>query len=59
MHRLSVLATEDYEASRASIQRFIGAADPREIVFTRGTTESINLVARSFGDRGDRITTPN
>jgi len=52
VHDLSVRATEDYEASRVKIQQFIGAADPREIVFTRGTTESINLVARSLGDQG-------
>jgi cysteine desulfurase/selenocysteine lyase len=52
VHELSVRATESYERSRARIQEFIGAADPREIVFTRGTTESINLVARCLGDRG-------
>jgi cysteine desulfurase/selenocysteine lyase len=52
VHELSVRATEAYERSRSKIQEFIGAADAREIVFTRGTTESINLVARSLGDRG-------
>ena len=52
LHALSMRATEDYESARDKIQRFVGAADRREIVFTRGTTESINLVARSLGDRG-------
>ena len=59
LHTLSMAATTAYEASRVKVQRFIGAADPREIVFTRGTTESINLVARSLGDqrigKGDEI----
>jgi cysteine desulfurase/selenocysteine lyase len=59
LHELSMRATEDYEAARVKVQRFIGAADSREIVFTRGTTESINLVARSLGERdivrGDEI----
>jgi cysteine desulfurase/selenocysteine lyase len=52
LHALSMRATEDYEGARDRVQRFVGAADRREIVFTRGTTESINLVARSLGDRG-------
>jgi cysteine desulfurase/selenocysteine lyase len=51
VHRLSVEATEDYEAARVKIQKFIGAADPGEVVLTRGTTESINLVARTLGDQ--------
>ncbi len=59
LHELSLRATEDYEAARDKLQRFIGAADRREIIFTRGTTESINLVARSLGDQrigpGDEI----
>jgi cysteine desulfurase/selenocysteine lyase len=59
VHELSLRATEDYERARVRVQQFIGAADEREIVFTRGTTESINLVARSLGDqrigRGDEI----
>src|SRR5690349_12540577 len=46
---LSQLATNEYEAARAKVQKFIGAASVREIVFTRGTTESINLVASSYG----------
>jgi cysteine desulfurase/selenocysteine lyase len=48
VHHLSQLATRVYEESRAKVQRFLNAADPREIVFVRGTTEAINLVARSF-----------
>ena len=54
LHELSMQATESYEGSRDKIQRFIGAADRREIVFTRGTTESINLVARSLSDQASR-----
>jgi cysteine desulfurase/selenocysteine lyase len=52
LHELSLRATEDYEAARLALQRFIGARESCEIVFTRGTTESINLVARSLGDKG-------
>ena len=49
VHTLSQVATERYEAARARVQRFLGAQDPGEIVFLRGTTEAINLVAQSFG----------
>jgi cysteine desulfurase/selenocysteine lyase len=49
VHTLSQVATERYEAARARVQRFLGAQDPAEIVFLRGTTEAINLVAQSFG----------
>jgi len=52
LHELSMQATHAYEDARARIQRFIGAANSCEVIFTRGTTESINLVARSLGDRG-------
>jgi len=48
VHFLSELGTRLYETARVKVQRFLGAADPKEIVFTRGTTESINLVASSF-----------
>lgn len=48
LHALSMRATEAYEHARARLARFIHAADPAEIVFTRGTTESINLVAQSW-----------
>ncbi|MCA9848953.1 MAG: aminotransferase class V-fold PLP-dependent enzyme, partial [Dehalococcoidia bacterium] len=49
VHTLSQWATDAYEAGRASVQRFINARHSHEIIFTRGTTESINLVATSFG----------
>lgn len=49
VHTLSQLATEAFEQSRASIGQFIGATDPHEIVFTKGCTESLNLVAASWG----------
>ena len=48
-HHLATLATERYEAVRRQVQRFINARSHREVVFSRGTTESINLVASSFG----------
>lgn len=49
LHALSMRATDAYEGARARVASFIHAADPAEIVFTRGTTESINLVASSWG----------
>ena len=48
VHHLSELATRAYEGTRVKIQRFLNAAESKEIVFVRGTTEAINLVARSF-----------
>ncbi len=48
-HHLATLATERYEAVRQQVRQFIHAASSQEIVFTRGTTESINLVAATFG----------
>ncbi|MEI6861713.1 MAG: aminotransferase class V-fold PLP-dependent enzyme, partial [Verrucomicrobiota bacterium] len=48
LHALSMRATDSYEAARARAAQFINAADPAEIVFTRGTTEGINLVAQSW-----------
>jgi len=48
LHFLSEEATTAYEDARATVARFVGAADPGEIVFTRNATESINLVADSF-----------
>jgi len=49
VHLLSVRATEAYEAAREKVQRFVHAAHAHEIVFVRGTTEAINLVAQTFG----------
>ncbi len=58
-HKLSDLATEQFENARRTVQHFIGALKPEEIVWTRGTTESINLVASTWGrqniTKGDRI----
>ena len=48
VHTLSHRATEAYEGARDKVRAFINASNRREIVFTRGTTESINLVAQSF-----------
>ncbi len=48
VHILSQRATDDYEAARSKVQRFINAASLREIIFVRGATEAINLVAQSF-----------
>lgn len=47
IHYLSERATEAYEGARAAVARFLNAAEPREIVFVRSTTEAINLVAQS------------
>ena len=49
VHFLSNIATEAMEGAREKIQRFIGAQKKEEIIFTSGTTESVNLVAQSFG----------
>jgi cysteine desulfurase/selenocysteine lyase len=49
VHLLSERATEAYEGARIKIQRFLNAPDSREIVYVRGTTEGINLVAQSYG----------
>ena len=49
LHALSMRATDAYEGARARVAKFVNAADPAEIIFTRGTTESINLVAASWG----------
>lgn len=59
VHHLSQVATEEFEKARRTVQQFIGAAHSHEIIFTRGTTESINLVASSFGNtflkEGDEV----
>jgi cysteine desulfurase / selenocysteine lyase len=49
VHELSARATEAFEAARGTARRFLGASDAREIVFVRGATEGINLVAQSWG----------
>jgi cysteine desulfurase / selenocysteine lyase len=59
VHYLSQLATLEYEDARVKIQRFINAAESHEVIYTRGATEGINLVANSFGRKfvkeGDEI----
>ena len=59
VHHLSQHATEAYEGAREKVRRFLNAGDVREIVFVRGTTEAVNLVAHSFGRlkvrRGDEV----
>jgi cysteine desulfurase/selenocysteine lyase len=59
VHFLSELATKEYESARETVREFINAESIEEIVFTRGTTEAINLVANSFGrtfiNEGDEI----
>jgi cysteine desulfurase/selenocysteine lyase len=58
VHQLSERSTAAFEGARQKVQRFINASATAEVVFTRGTTESINLVAASFGQRlraGDEV----
>jgi len=59
VHTLSEQATADYENARVKVKNFINAKETDEIIFTRGTTESINMVARSYGkgflNEGDEI----
>jgi cysteine desulfurase/selenocysteine lyase len=59
VHYLSERATEEYEAARKTIQHFLNAADASEIIFVRGATEGINLVAQTYGranvGRGDEV----
>jgi len=59
VHLLSVEATEAYEKAREKARAFVGAAEAREIVFVRGTTEAVNLVAATYGRRhvaaGDEV----
>ena len=58
-HSLAARATDAYEASRDTVARFLGASSSKDIVFARGTTEAINLVANTYGARylkkGDEI----
>lgn len=59
VHHLSNVCTDLYEKARQTVARHLGASDPSEIVFTRNTTEAINLVAYAYGDKfvgeGDEI----
>ena len=59
IHYLAVAATNMYENTRVSVQKFINARDKNEIVFTKGATEAINLVASTFGQKylksGDEV----
>ncbi len=59
VHSLAEKATNAYEATRASLQKFINSAEKEEIIFTKGTSESINLVAATYGRqniaKGDEI----
>ena len=59
VHTLSEIATAEYEEARRKVQRFIHAPDEREVIFTSGTTEAINLVMHGFGRKfikaGDEI----
>ncbi len=58
IHLLSQRATEKYEEARECVKEFINASNSKEIIFTKGTTDSINLVAYSYGSflkRGDEI----
>ncbi len=62
-HSLAARATDAYESARSKIQRFLGASSSKEIVYVRGTTEGINLVANTFGKKflqqGDEIILSN
>ncbi len=59
VHTLSQRATDDYEAGREAVRRFINAPDANEVIYVRGTTEGLNLVASSYGRKyfkaGDEV----
>ena len=59
VHALSIAATNNYENTRVSVQKYINAKNKDEIVFTKGATEAINLVASTFGQKylkeGDEV----
>ena len=59
VHELSQRATKAYESARLKVQRFLGAPSEREVIFLRGTTEGINLVAQTYGranvSEGDEV----
>ncbi|MFH1051536.1 MAG: cysteine desulfurase [bacterium] len=62
VHELATKATDAHESARKTIQEFLGASDPDEIIFVRGTTEGINLIANAYGKKflipGDEILLP-
>ena len=51
VYRMAEESTEKYESARATVARFLNARSTKEIVFTRGTTESVNLVSNTWGGR--------
>lgn len=59
VHHLSNVCTQAFEDARVKVQKFINAANSHEVIFTRGTTEAINLISQSFGEsfmtKGDEI----
>jgi cysteine desulfurase/selenocysteine lyase len=59
VHQLSMQSTDAYEAARVKVQKLLGAKESREVVFLRGTTEALNLVAQTYGRRhvgaGDEV----
>jgi len=59
VHTLGERATEEYEAARQKVQKFIDAKETREVIFTKGATDSLNLVASTYGEEhiqaGDEI----
>jgi len=63
VHTLSQRATDEFEAARVTVQKFVGADEPAEIIWTKGCTESLNLVAASWGGAnlqpGDEILLTN
>jgi len=58
IHKFGTMVTDKYDAARKRMAKFVGAKDEREVVFTRNTTEGINIVAQSFGlKKGDAVIT--
>jgi cysteine desulfurase / selenocysteine lyase len=55
VHQLSVQATDAYEAARGKVRSFLGARESREVIFVRGATEGINLVAQTLGRKNLRV----
>jgi cysteine desulfurase / selenocysteine lyase len=57
-HELAARATDAYESAREKVRRFLNASSAREIIFVRGATEGINLVAQSWGPCSAELGTP-